>query len=192
MAEPPQPQPEPHPEPETGDATFAQLFARRSIWLRSALDHDAASRLAAELLALDAESHQPIELIVNSAGGPVDAALGVVDTMDLVDSPVSTLCIGQALGTAAAILACGRSGRRATPTARLSLRLASAELAGSASELRGQAQHLLELRDRLALRLAAATGQLPALIVIDLDDGGFITAEQAVSYGLIDGVAERR
>ncbi|HSS10622.1 MAG TPA: ATP-dependent Clp protease proteolytic subunit, partial [Acidimicrobiales bacterium] len=59
-------------------------------------------------------------------------------------------------------------------------------------ELRGQAQHLLELRDRLALRLAAATGQLPALIVIDLDDGGFMTAEQAVSYGLIDGVAERR
>jgi ATP-dependent Clp protease protease subunit len=180
-----------HPSDDR-DGTFARLFARRSLWLRTALDHAAASRLAAELLALDAESHEPIELVINSAGGPVDAALGVIDTVDLLAAPVATLCIGQAIGTAAAVLACGRSGRRATPTARLSLRLGSSELAGSASELRGQAQQLLELRDRLALRLAAATGQLPALIVIDLDDGGFMTAEQAVSYGLIDEVADRR
>jgi ATP-dependent protease ClpP protease subunit len=65
-------------------------------------------------------------------------------------------------------------------------------LAGSASELRGQARHVLELRDRLAVRLATATGHLPALIVIDLDDGGFMTAEQAVGYGLIDEVADHR
>jgi ATP-dependent Clp protease, protease subunit len=194
-AEPPEAEPsQPHPQrqPEDRDGTFGRLFARRSVWLRSALDHDAASRLAAELLALDAESHEPIELVVNSAGGPVDAALGVIDTMDLVEAPVATLCIGQALGTAAGVLACGRSGRRATPTARLSLRLGSAELTGTASQLRGQAQHLLDLRDRLALRLATATGQLPALIVIDLDDGGFMSADQAVGYGLIDQVAERR
>ena len=174
------------------DATFARMFARRSVWLRSPLDHEASSRLTAELLALDAESHRPIELIINSPGGPVDAAMGVVDTLDFVHAPVTTLCIGQALGTAAAILGCGNSGRRATPTARLSLRLGSLELAGSASELRGQARHVLELRDRLALRLAAATGHLPALIVIDLDDGGFMTAEQAVGYGLIDEVADHR
>jgi ATP-dependent Clp protease, protease subunit len=191
-SEPEPPQPHPAGQPEDRDDTFGRLLARRSIWLRSALDHDAASRLAAELLALDAESHEPIELIINSAGGPVDAALAVIDTMDLVEAPVATLCIGQALGTAAAILGCGRSGRRATPTARLSLRLGSAELTGTAAELRGQAQQLLELRDRLALRLAAATGQLPAWIVIGLDDGGLMTADQAVGYGLIDQVAERR
>ena len=118
--------------------------------------------------------------------------MGVVDTLDFVHAPVTTLCIGQALGTAAAILACGSLMRRATPTARLSLRLGSVELAGSASELGSQARHVLELRDRLAVRLAAATGHLPALIVIDLDDGGFMTAEQAVGYGLIDEVADRR
>jgi ATP-dependent Clp protease protease subunit len=168
------------------------MFARRSVWLRTPLDHEASSRLAAELLALDAESHRPIELIINSPGGPVEAALGVVDTLDFVQAPVTTLCIGQALGTAAAILACGSSARRATPTARLSLRLGSLELAGSASELRGQAQAALELRDRLALRLAAATGHLPAVVVIDLDEGGFMTAEQAVGYGLIDEVADHR
>jgi ATP-dependent Clp protease protease subunit len=189
---PPAEGPPPEPRPDDHDATFARLFARRSVWLRSALDHEASSRLTAELLALDAESHQPIELIINSAGGSVDAALAVVDALDFVQAPVATLCIGQALGTAAAVLACGRSGRRATPTARLSLRLGSSELAGSASELHGQAQQLLEQRDRLALRLAAATGHLPALIVIDLDDGGFMTAEQAVGYGLIDEVADRR
>jgi ATP-dependent Clp protease protease subunit len=168
------------------------MLARRSVWLRTPLDHDASSRLTAELLALDAESHRPIELIINSPGGPVETAMGVVDTLDFVQAPVTTLCIGQALGTAAAILACGTAGRRATPTARLSLRLGSLELAGSASELRGQAEHVLELRDRLALRLAAATGHLPAVIVIDLDDGGFMTADQAVGYGLIDEVADHR
>ena len=183
----------PPPEPRRDDdATFARMFAHRSIWLRSPLDHEASSRLSAELLTLDAESHRPIELIINSSGGPVDAAMGVVDTLDFVHAPVTTLCIGQALGTAAAILACGSSSRRATPTARLSLRLGSVELAGSASELRGQARHVLELRDRLAVRLAAATGHLPALIVIDLDDGGFMTAEQALGYGLIDEVADHR
>ena len=183
----------PPPEPRRDDdSTFARMFARRSVWLRSPLDHEASSRLSAEVLTLDAESHRPIELIINSSGGPVDAAMGIVDTLDFVHAPVTTLCIGQALGTAAAILACGSLMRRATPTARLSLRLGSVELAGSASELGSQARHVLELRDRLAVRLAAATGHLPALIVIDLDDGGFMTAEQAVGYGLIDAVADHR
>jgi ATP-dependent Clp protease protease subunit len=187
------PSPEPPPEPRRDDdVTFARMFARRSVWLRSRFDNGAASRLTAELLALDAESRRPIELIINSPGGPVDAAMGVVDTLDFVHAPVTTLCIGQALGTAAAVLACGSSPRRATPTARLSLRLSPVELAGSASELRGHAQQVAELRDRLAVRLAGATGQLPAVIVIGLDDGGFMTAEQAVGYGLIDEVADHR
>ena len=81
--------------------------------------------------------------------------------------------------------------RRATPTARLSLRLRPTEFAGYAGQLREQADYLLEQRDQLALRLASATGQLPALIAMDLDQGHFMTASQAVGYGLIDELAAR-
>ena len=68
-------------------------------------------------MALDAESAAPIELVINSPGGPVDAGLSVIDTLDLLRAPVAALCLGQAGGTAAAVLACVRSTRRATPTA---------------------------------------------------------------------------
>jgi ATP-dependent Clp protease protease subunit len=168
------------------------MFARRSLWLRGPLDHAAATRLCAELMALDHAAVDPIEVIINSDGGPIDVALAVIDTIDLLASPVATLCLGQAFGTAAGVLACGRDSRRATPTARISLRLGPSEVAGTASALRGHADHLLLMRDQLALRLASATGQLPALILIDLEDGGFMTAEAAVSYGLVDEIATRR
>jgi ATP-dependent Clp protease protease subunit len=170
---------------------YGRLFARRQVWLRSPLDHDAATRLAAELMALDAESEAPIELVINSPGGPVEAGLSVIDTLDILHAPVTTLCLGQAGGTAAAVLACARSVRRATPAARLALRLRPTEFQGYANQLREQSDHLLELRDHLAVRLASATGQLPAVIAMDLDEGGFMTAEQALGYGLIDELATR-
>jgi ATP-dependent Clp protease, protease subunit len=175
-----------------GPDPYTRLFAHRSVWLRTALDHHAANRLAAELMALDVESADPIELVINSPGGPVDAGLSVIDTLDLLRAPVAALCIGQAAGTAAAVLACARATRRATPTARLCLRLRPTEFQGYASQLREQADYLLEQRDQLALRLASATGQLPAVIVMDLDQGGFMTADQAIGYGLIDATAARR
>jgi len=160
--------------------------------LRTTLDQDAANRLSAELLALDSASEDPIELVINSPGGPLDTALSVIDTLDLLRSPVATLCLGQAMGTAAAVLACGSDRRRATPAARLSLRLRPFDASGTATELQNQARQLTGLHDHLALRLAEATGQLPAVIVMNLEQGGFMTAEQAVGYGLIDEVAERR
>jgi ATP-dependent Clp protease protease subunit len=179
------------PESRTSDP-FSHLFQRRTVWLRTTLDQDAANRLSAELLALDSTSESPIELVINSPGGPLDTALSVIDTLDLLRSPVATLCLGQAMGTAAAVLACGSDRRRATPAARLSLRLRPFDASGTATELQNQARQLTGLHDHLALRLAEATGQLPAVIVMNLEQGGFMTAEQAVGYGLIDEVAERR
>jgi ATP-dependent Clp protease protease subunit len=184
------------PPDDTGDSwrsgAFDALFQRRSVWLRGPLDEAAATQLAAELLALDAQGDEPIELVINSPGGPVAAGLSVIDVMDLLGAPVTTLCLGQAAGTAAAVLACGTATRRAAPTARITLRLGQTRMEGTASRLRQEADSLLDQRDRLALRLAAATGQLPALVAFDLDEGGFLTSASAVSYGLIDEVASRR
>jgi ATP-dependent Clp protease protease subunit len=175
-----------------GADAFSRLYARRSVWLPTVLDDDAANSVAVALMALDADSDEPIELVVNSAGGPVDAGLAVIDAMDVLRAPVATLCLGQAAGTAAAVLACGRGRRRATPTARLCLRLAASEVAGFASRVQEHADQLQHRRDQLALRLASATGQLPALVAMDLDVGRFMTADQAVAYGLIDELASRR
>jgi ATP-dependent Clp protease protease subunit len=175
-----------------GADPWGRLYARRSVWLPPVLDDQAANRVAVALMALDAESDDPIELVINSPGGPLDAGLAVIDALDVLRAPVTTLCLGQAAGTAAAVLACGRGGRRATPTARLCLRLGPAEFAGYASRLREHADQLLQRRDQLALRLATATGQLPAVIAMDLDEGRFMTAEQAVGYGLVDELATRR
>ena len=176
----------------TGADPFSRLYARRSVWLPTVLDDEAANRVAVAVMALDAESDDPIELVINSPGGPLDAGLAVIDALDVLRAPVTTLCLGQAAGTAAAVLACGRGGRRATPTARLCLRLGPAEFRGYASRVREDANQLLQRRDQLALRLAAATGQLPAVIAMDLDDGRFMTAEQAIGYGLVDELATRR
>jgi ATP-dependent Clp protease, protease subunit len=174
-----------------GADPFSRLYARRSVWLPTVLDDEAANRVAVALMALDAESDEPIELVINSPGGPLDAGFAVIDALDVLRAPVTTLCLGQAGGTAAAVLACGRGGRRATPTARVCLRLGPARYAGNASRLREQAEQLLHRRDQLALRLASATGQLPAVIAMDLDDGRFMTADQAVGYGLVDALAIR-
>ncbi len=178
--------------PEGHRDPFSHLFRRRTVWLRTPLDRDAANRLSAELLALEGESESPIELVINSPGGPVDTALSVIDTLDLLRSPVGTLCLGQAIGTAAAVLACGSGPRRATPAARLSVRLRPFDVSGTATELQDQARQMAAVHDHLALRLAEATGQLPAVIAMNFEQAGFMTAEQAVGYGLIDEVAERR
>jgi ATP-dependent Clp protease protease subunit len=175
-----------------GHDPFSHLFLRRTVWLRSPLDRDAANRLSAQLLALDGGGHDPIELVINSPGGEVESALSVIDTLDVLEAPVATLCLGQAMGTAAAVLACGTHGRRATPASRLSLRLPAVDASGTATDLSGQAHHLAELQDQLAVRIAEATGQLPAVITMEFEQGRFMTAEQAVGYGLIDEVAQRR
>jgi ATP-dependent Clp protease protease subunit len=176
----------------TGADPFSRLYARRSVWLPTILDDAAANRVAVTLMALDADSDDPIELVINSPGGPIDAGLAVIDTLDVLRAPVATLCLGQAGGTAAAVLACGRGRRRATPTARLCLRLAPASLSGGASHLRARADQLEQRRDELAVRLASATGQLPAVIALHLEEGRFMTADQAVGYGLVDELATRR
>ena len=125
-----------------------------------ALDGEAATAVAAMLMALDAEGDDPVSLLVNSPGGPVEAGVAVVDVLDLLGVPVEATCFGQAVGTAAVVVACATPGRRrAAPNARLSLRLAEGALEGPAGRLEREAADLLALRDRLVDRLVEATGR---------------------------------
>jgi ATP-dependent Clp protease protease subunit len=175
------------------DETAQRLFERRTVMLTGPLDGEASSLVAASLMALDAEGDQPVTLLVNSPGGPVEDGMAIVDVLDLLGVPVDTTVIGQAVGTAAVVVACATPGRRrAAPNARLSLRLAEGALQGPAGRLEREAADLVAARDRLVDRLAAATGRDRTELVDAVDRGPTLSADEAVAYGLVDEIASRR
>ncbi len=195
--------PEPAPAPAsppplvvdrpTGPDPFALLFAQRRVFLRGALDHETATRAAAALMTLDGEAAEPVELLVTSPGGPVEAVWAVIDVLDAMRAPVRTVALGEATGTAAAVVACGTGGRLVAPHARLGLRLPAVEADGvlTAAELDDAARRHAEACAQLAARLAAATGRPFEAMAQDLDHGRSLTAAQACAVGLADEILSR-
>jgi ATP-dependent Clp protease, protease subunit len=195
--------PVPGHDPSTTDdwraGVYGDLLARRTIVLDGALDTERASLVAAQLLALDGEGDsgssddrtRAITLVINSTGGPLDASAAVLDTIELVASPVDTTCLGQATGTAAVVLATGTGRRRAGPSSLIRLRLPDISLDGRAGYLAEEAAHLGRLHDSLIDRLATATGQERRLVARDVEAGRGLTADEALRYGLVDEIAAR-
>jgi ATP-dependent Clp protease protease subunit len=175
------------PAPSRSTDAFNGLLARRIVFLRAPLDEQEASALAAELMTLDAVADEPVTLLVNSPGGPLPEAFTVIDVMRSMRAPVTTVALGQALGTAAAVLVLGTGGREAVPNATISLRLdAHTKLTGSAVQLQRQADHLAALRDRLAELLADASALPLELVRDDLDHGRPFDVQEALASRLID------
>lgn len=164
------------------------LLARRTVMLDRALDHEAATLVSAQLVALDQAGGEPITLVVNSPGGPVEAAVALLDTMDLVRAPIATTCVGRAEGTAAVVAATGTGRRRIGAGARVRLRLADLDLRGPSSRLDRELAYHRELQATLVDRLAAVTGRERHLVERDVDAGRAFTAAEAVAYGLADEV----
>ncbi len=178
---------------ELGDETARRLFERRTVLITGPLEGEAVTAAAASLMALDADGDEPVSLLVNSPGGPLDGGVAVVDVLDLLGVPVEATCIGQAVGTAAVVVACATPGRRrAAPNARLSLRLAEGRVEGPASRVEREAAELLAARDRLVDRVVAATGRPRAEVAEATDRGPLLSAAEAVAAGLVDEVAARR
>jgi ATP-dependent Clp protease, protease subunit len=168
---------------------FDGLFARRVLFLRGPLDDTEAADLSAELMTLDGVSAEPVTLMVNSAGGPLSAVFAVIDTMRLMRAPVTTVCVGQALGTAAAVVVLGTGGRQAAANATLSLRVDThGELRGDAWRVRQQADHLASLLDRLAGMLAEASALPLEVVRDDLEHGRPMAVEEAVASRLVDSL----
>lgn len=172
-------------------AVYERLLARRTVLVERDLDITGATFVAARLMTLDADGDDPITLLVNSPGGPLDAAATVLDTMQLVGPPVDTTCLGQAVGTAAVVVASGTGRRRAGAGARFSLRLPAVELAGPASRLSDEVAHYGRLRDLVLDRLVEATGANRRMVARDVDRGRNLAADEAVAYGLVDEVLSR-
>lgn len=183
--------PVPGTEPPGGDLrarVYDDLLSRRTVVLDRELDAETATLVAAQLMALDGAGTDPVKLVVNSPGGPLDAAAAVLDTMALVRGPIETTCLGRADGTAALVVASGTGRRRMGAGARVRLRFADVELAGPASRLDGELSRQRDLQRSLIDRLVAITGQERRLVERDVETGRTLTAPEAVAYGLADEV----
>jgi len=163
------------------------MFDRRVVFLSGTLDEAAAGRAAMELMTLDASGDDPIHLQMDTPDGTVEAALSLMDVVDLAGVPVRGTCVGLVGGPAVGVLAvCAR--RLATPHSRIRLAEPAGSFAGSATDLARWAEHHRDRWDLFCRRLATAVGRPVDRVTADLDTGRFLTADDAVAYGLVDEV----
>jgi len=173
---------------------YSRLLRERVIFLVGPVMDQTANLVVAQLLFLESENpDKDISLYINSPGGSVSAGLAMFDTMRFIKPDVSTLCMGIAASMGAFLLAAGATGKRfALPNSRIMIHQPSGGAQGQASDIEIQAKEILYLRERLNRLLAEATGQPVERIARDTDRDNFLSAEDAVSYGLIDRILVSR
>jgi ATP-dependent Clp protease protease subunit len=173
---------------------YSRLLKDRIIFLGTEVHDDIANVIVAQLLFLESEDpEKDIHLYINSPGGSVTAGLAIYDTMQYIKSPVSTICLGMAASMAAVLLAGGASGKRiALPNAEVLIHQPMGGARGQASDIEIHARNILRTRDQINKILAAHTGQQIEKIAADTDRDNFMTASEALAYGLIDKVFETR
>ncbi len=180
---------------ERGWDIFSRLLKDRIIFLGQGVDDMIANSVIAQLLFLESDDpDKEISLYINSPGGSVTAGLAIYDTMQYIQAPVTTICLGQAASMGAVLLAAGEPGHRyALPNSRILIHQPMmGGLSGQATDIDIQAQEILKLRRTLNRILAEATGQPMERIKADTDRDFFMNAEHAAEYGLIDEVVSPR
>lgn len=173
---------------------FSRLLKERIVFVGTAIDDNVASLIIAQLLFLAAEDpEKDIQLYINSPGGYISAGLAIYDTMRYIQPDVSTICMGQAASMGAVLLAAGKKGKRfALPHSRIMIHQPAGGAQGQASDIEIHAREILTLRERLNQILADHTGQDIKQIEKDTDRNFFMSAEEAVKYGIVDEVLTRR
>ena len=173
---------------------YSRLLKDRVIFLDSEVTDESASLVVAQLLFLESEDpDKDISLYINSPGGSVTAGLAIYDTMQYIKPDVSTICVGMAASMGAFLLAAGAKGKRyALPNAEIMIHQPLGGMRGQAEDMRIHAEQILRVRDNLNKILSQRTGQPLEKIQKDTDRDNFLTAEQAVEYGLIDRVISSR
>ena len=169
---------------------YSLLLKERIIFLGTAVDDHVANLIIAQLLFLDREDPgKDIQLYINSPGGSVTAGLAIYDTMQLVRSDVSTICVGMAASMGAVLLVAGAAGKRfALPNATVMLHQASGGFEGTATDIEIRAREVLRLQTRIREILQQHTGQPMDRIARDSDRDFFMTPDEAVAYGVVDHV----
>ena len=182
------------PQGERSYDIYSRLLKERIIFLGDEVNDDTASIIVAQLLFLEAEDPgKDIMLYINSPGGSVTAGWAIYDTMQSIKCEVATICIGMAASMGAFLLAGGAKGKRqALPNAEIMIHQPSGGTRGQASDIKIEAEHILKIKKRLNETLAANTGQPLETIERDTDRDNWMSAEEAVAYGLIDSVVTNR
>ena len=173
---------------------YSRLLTDRVIFFTGQVDDDTADLLVAQLFYLESvDPQKDIYLYINSPGGSVTAGLAIYDTMQYISCEVWTICIGQAASMAAVLLAAGTSGKRvALPNARMMIHQPLGGAQGQATDMEIATREMLRVKRRLNEILAHHTGQPMEVIQKDTERDFFLTAEDAVAYGLIDRVVAQR
>ena len=173
---------------------YSRLLKERVIFITGPIEDYGASLITAQLLFLEAENpKKEVHMYINSPGGLVTAGMAIYDTMQYVRAPVQTFCIGQAASAASLLLCAGRKGDRfALPNARIMVHQPSASYYGQAADIARHAQEIVKLKRRLNEIYALHTGQTVEAIEKALDRDTYMTAEEAMNFGLLDKVMVRR
>ncbi len=175
---------------------FSRLLKDRIIFLGEQVDATSASLVVAQLLFLESEDpDKEIFLYINSPGGSITDGMAIVDTMNYIKCPVSTICVGLAASMGAVLLTSGEKGKRyATPNAEILIHqpLISGGLSGQTTEIKIHADHMVRTREKLNKLLSERTGQPLEIIEKDTERDHYMTAEEALKYGLIDGIMDKR
>lgn len=169
---------------------FSRLLRERIIFLGSEIDDEVANSIVAQLLLLDSEnSDKDIMLYINSPGGVITAGMAIYDTMKLIKSDVSTICLGDAASMGAFLLSSGTKGKRlALPNSRIMIHQPLGGAKGQATDIEIEAKEILRMKKMLNELLAEHTGQKVDRIKKDTERDNFMTAEEALEYGLIDKI----
>jgi ATP-dependent Clp protease, protease subunit len=171
-----------------------QFLKRRQIFLWGEINDETAESIVKKILYFDAQNNDDITLLINSPGGVISSGLAIYDAMQYAKSDVMTVCMGQAASMASVLLTAGTKGKRSVwEHARVLIHqpLISGNMFGPASDIQIQAEEMLRLRENLNQMLANHTGQPMKKIIEDTDRDFFMSAEEAMKYGIVDKVVKK-
>lgn len=173
---------------------YSRLLNDRIVFLSDEVNDVTASLVVAQLLFLESQdADKDISFYINSPGGSVSAGLAIYDTMNFIKCDVSTICVGMAASMGAFLLSAGAKGKRfALPNSEIMIHQPLGGYQGQASDIKIHADHILRTKEKLNRIIAMNTGKPLEVVEKDTDRDNFLTAQQALEYGLIDKVIEKR
>jgi ATP-dependent Clp protease protease subunit len=182
------------PRGERSYDIYSRLLKDNIIFLGTAIDDNVANAIVAQMLFLESEDpDKDIQIYINSPGGSVTAGLAIYDTMQFVKNDIVTYCIGQCASMGAHLLAAGTKGKRfALPNARIMIHQPSGGAQGQATEIEITFKEIQRLKENLAATFAKHTGQPLKKVIKDMDRDFFMSAEEALDYGIVDKVLSER
>lgn len=173
---------------------YSRLLEDRIIFLSGEIDDAVANTVVAQLIYLEGKDPtKDVSIYINSPGGSVSAGMAIYDTMNYIKCDVCTICVGMAASMGAFLLAAGKKGKRyALKNSEIMIHQPLGGAQGQASDIKIQAEHILRIKAKMNAILAANTGKPVSVIEKDTDRDNYLTADEALAYGLIDRVYEKR